>query len=155
MTATTATPDTTTEQVPEAADRPAPAPRRRLRPLRKLLLTALTLVTVATGASLATASPASAATGVTYCFVQTNGRPLPLEGTQLAVWNGSGWQWVADGRTGTNGCGSFNTNAWRNSYVKVFAGTYMNNRLVGTTPYWATPGAGSVHLGTGVAWLSW
>lgn len=129
-------------------------PVRWHRRLSRTVLTLVAVIAATVGLGLTSAAPAHAATGVTYCFVQTNGAPLYLENTSLYAYTTSGWHLIAYGRTAANGCGSFYTGGYSNYYLKVKAGTFTS-RLRGETPRIAIPGRGTAHLGTGVAWLSW
>lgn len=129
-------------------------PIRRQRRLSRMLVALVAAIVATVGLGLTSTAPAHAATGVTYCFVQTNGAPLYLENTSLYAYTTSGWSLIAYGRTSANGCGSFYTPGYSNYYLKVKAGTFTS-RLRGETPRIAVPGSGNAHLGTGVAWLSW
>jgi len=150
MNTTTAPADQHPTQPRQEVDQPTP---RRRRALRHALLVALSGVFVMLGMT-ATATPAEAATSVSYCFVNNYGQPLDRETTTVWVWYNGGWTQVGTDRTGTNGCSSVNTYWYAGYYIRVSPGTFTS-RLRGELPLIARPGSGHVHLGTGVAHLSW
>jgi hypothetical protein len=128
----------------------------RNRIARTAAIAALALTLVGAGAQ-----PAGAASGVSYCFVHSNGSAATtgysytqsFTRTYLLGWENGGWNRVlAIGDTGKDGCGTFTISGdARNYYVRVlYYGTVAyGSQWAGATPHYALPGNLHAHLGTG------
>lgn len=102
------------------------------------------------------ATPAHAATTTGGCF-RSSSAGMSVEGVpaQLQAWTNQGWYTVWSGAIPRSGCVSVNTYNVRNYYLR-FAVNYSRYGATwyGTSPYNATPGNGSVHLGTTTVYCS-
>jgi hypothetical protein len=126
--------------------------------IRKIVTTLIALAVVGAG-SLAAAPPSNAASQVSYCFKYTNGYPyarLPVV-LQLSL-DTIDWYPVLAMETDPHGCGAFDIfGKYANTYARAVAEHHVDGTVhsgspaywTGTSPFYALPGQGAVHLGTG------
>jgi len=111
---------------------------------------ALVAVAAMVGGLVITTGTAHAATSVTACFQFSNGAAYASRPVTLQQWNGSRWVGVRNGKTGTNGCGTF---------YNTSTGVYysMSASLTENTGYWVYQYSGWApsysHTGTGNGWV--
>ncbi len=118
-------------------------------------IAALALAVMAPIAAVAVdVAPASAASQTTACFKWSNGAAYASQPVYLMQWNGAQWVSIRNGRTNTNGCGTF-YNVPTNQYITMKGYAAFGNGNIGMAlwegfaPRYANPGQGGVNLGTG------